>query len=162
MTTLKAGQTKGFGKSEEIKILPMAKELKPEDKFPPIPRVTVLKTVPSGEIRIERGADGAYLLFDCDCLDALPYCQAQCCSLKGIYLQNNEEEDNPIYQKTFHEGADMFELKKGCDGFCNHLDRESRTCSIYNDRPMTCRQFHCTRDHGSRGWKLPNIMYRLP
>ncbi|MFB2894147.1 hypothetical protein ACE1CI_14650 [Aerosakkonemataceae cyanobacterium BLCC-F50] len=39
-----------------------------------IPRKTLVASVPSGEIRTEVGADGIFMVFDCDCDDALPYC----------------------------------------------------------------------------------------
>lgn len=133
------------------------------DKAPVIPYKTVLKEVPSGEIRIERGADGAYLLFDCECLDALPFCQAQCCALKGIVVLPQEEGidlENSPYPLVFNDNMNFWELQKGADGYCNCLNRETRRCDVYDYRPATCRDFHCTRGHGVRGWKLPNQVIR--
>ena len=54
--------------------------------------------------------------------------------------------DNPNYEKRrgfLNEMyASMFAiLTKGEDGFCLLLDRNTRLCSIYNDRPKACRDF---------------------
>lgn len=128
------------------------------DQFPKINRKYVLKEVPSGEIRVEQGADGLYLLFDCDCLDALPICQAQCCSLRGIGVEAYEEEK---YSDSMIEWDDQMNLAvmiRGADGFCNCLNRENRTCQIYENRPRTCSSFHCTRGARVRGWKLSNAV----
>lgn len=126
-------------------------------KFPDIPRKVVLKTLPSGEIRLDQGADGIYLQFDCDCLDALPYCQAQCCALRGVEVlaDDNEDFDYPV---EFDHLLNTFVLKKDADGFCQCLERRTRTCGIYENRPQTCQQFHCTRGVLVRGWKLPNAV----
>lgn len=145
--------------SEPLLLSPSSKEQKAI--APTIPRSTVIATVPSGEIRIEQGADGAWLQFDCDCLDALPYCHAQCCSLKGILLSSDEEEER-IPAKFLIENTNyqVMEMKRSCDGYCSALNRDTRRCTIYEDRPSTCRSFHCTRGHDMRGWKLPNQVYR--
>lgn len=123
--------------------------------FPKVERVKVIASVPSGEIRIEQGADGAWLLFDCDCKDALPYCQAQCCALIGTKVQPEEEERlGALIEWDDIHG--MVIMKRDADGFCTCLNRETRTCNIYEQRPHTCRAFHCTRGAGVRGWKLSN------
>lgn len=134
-----------------------------EEHVPTIPYRQTLKEVPSGEIRIELGADGAYLLFDCDCLDAIPFCQAQCCSLKGIAVFPDDEGfelDSPPYNLVYNDQLNFWEMQKGADGFCNCLNRETRRCGVYENRPFTCKDFHCTRGIGMRGFKLPNIMHR--
>lgn len=160
MKTSKVGQTKGFGKVEDLKILPMPETNGKQEEAPYIPRVTVIAQFKDGEIRIERGADGAYLLFDCNCIDALPFCHAQCCSLKGIILTEEEEDLKQTYPMVWNEAMNMYEMRRDADGYCTCLDRETRRCGIYEDRPTTCQQFHCTRGIGMRGWKLPNQIHR--
>lgn len=124
-----------------------------------IPRVTVVATVPSGEIRIEDGADGAYILFDCDCLDALPYCRAQCCALRGTCVQQ-EEQNYVNYDSYLDPMLGLRVLKRDADGFCYALDRQTKTCNIYDNRPQTCRDFHCTKGANMRGFKLSNKVNR--
>ena len=38
-----------------------------------------------------------------------------------------------------------FVMKRDIDGWCTCLDRETRLCTIYNDRPSVCRKFHCSQ-----------------
>lgn len=128
---------------------------------PEIPRKTVVATVPSGEIRTEKGADGTWLLFDCDCLDALPICKAHCCSLKGIII-TPEEYASGIYDEAIWNQRDkVVELHHDSDGACAYLCRRTCKCEIYEDRPSTCQDFHCTRGEGMRGWKMSNGVFRL-
>lgn len=143
----------------ELDTLPVSAQ----EVVPNIPFRAVLAQVPSGEIAIERGADGAYLQFDCDCLDALPYCQAQCCALKGIVVLPEEEGielNNSPYPLVWNDNMNFWEMKKSADGYCACLDRETRRCGVYEQRPATCKEFHCTKGHGVRGWKLPNQVIR--
>lgn len=123
------------------------------------PRVTVLAKVPSGEIRIERGADGAYLLFDADCLDALPYCKAQCCALRGTIVSEEEVERANLQAEWDHRTQELV-IRRDSDGYCTHLDRKNTTCSVYENRPNVCRAFHCTRGSDVRGFKLSNQVHR--
>lgn len=137
------------------------KALRVEDfsDFPSIPRRSVLRVVPSGEIAIEQGADGIFLRFDCDCIHALPVCQAQCCALPGTVVFGNElqELDYPV---EWDDSMNNFVLRRDSDGFCHCLDKDKRLCTIYKDRPHTCREFHCTRGADQRGWKIPNSVCR--
>ena len=127
--------------------------------YPSIPRRVVLKTVPSGEIAIEQGADGIFLRFDCDCIHALVYCQAQCCALIGtaVFPEELEKTDYPV---EWDDSINGWVLVRDSDGFCTCLDKEKRLCRIYPDRPQTCQKFHCTRGADQRGWKIPNSVYR--
>lgn len=128
-----------------------------------IARNNVLKTFEDGgTISIEIGADGAYLRFDCQCLDALPYCFAQCCALRGTLVAKEEIKQNPVLAEFVVEEQEFnaYLMMRDSDGFCTCLDRDTRRCTIYNDRPITCQQFHCTLGAHSRGWKLANQVHR--
>ena len=130
-------------------------------KFPKIPVRKVLKKLPSGEIAVEDGGDGPFLRFDCDCIDALPYCKARCCALPGIAITAEEAEQIKRATKnalpvvvTTNKEDNSLEMAHRSDTYCRCNDPESRTCTIYKDRPKTCRDFHCTRGHDMRGWRL--------
>lgn len=127
--------------------------------FGEIPRKLVIAEVASGEIRIESGADGTYLLFDCECIDALPFCRAQCCALKGTMI-SPEEYDQGKYWAEWSDELQGMVLRRDADGKCCYLDRGTCTCEIYSDRPNVCQQFHCTRGGDVRGWKLSNSVHR--
>lgn len=143
---------------------PLSLPLTPND-FPPVPRYQVLKEFSdsngkSGEIRLELGADGVWLQFDCECTDALPYCQAQCCALIGTALLPEElaKFDYPVDYSP--QDSTPFTMQRGADGFCECLNRSNRTCTIYENRPHTCQSFHCTRGADMRGFKLSNRVTR--
>ena len=127
--------------------------------LPRIPQRFVLLRVPSGEIAVEQGADGLYLRFDCDCTHALPVCQAQCCGLIGTVV-HQEELKEISFPVEWDDELNQWVLQRASDGFCRCLDRDTRLCHIYSDRPHTCREFHCTRGADQRGWKLSNRVSR--
>lgn len=131
--------------------------------FPVIGHSTVLVKLPNGEIRTETGSDGTWLMFDAPCLECLPYCKAHCCSCTGILVTDDEVEEyaDTSVKLTFNYELNSCEMTKSSDGFCHALDRQTRTCSIYEDRPHTCKTFHCTRGFLQRGWKLSNLPNRL-
>lgn len=127
--------------------------------FPEIDRVTIIKAVASGNIRVESGADGLYILFDCDCLDALSVCKAQCCRLRGIGVYPEEQDKLDEFLEWDGE-LGMPVMIRDADGACCKLDRNTCTCTIYEDRPITCQKFHCTKGSTQRGWKLSNNVKR--
>lgn len=150
----------------DMNLLQMQAEVYPEAKLPQsldlsdqpdCPRKVVIKEVESGEIRLEVGADGTFLLFDCECTDALPYCKAQCCGLVGTIVFQDELDDKLLPVEL--DGESLV-LTRDADGFCSCLDRRTRLCGIYPDRPRTCQNFHCTRGAHQRGWKLANRVHR--
>lgn len=142
---------------------PQALLLADYSDLPQNPQISVLKEFFSpegektGEIRTELGADGFYIQFDCECKDALPYCQAQCCALIGTYV-NFEELDALAYPVA--SDGHGYVMKRAADGFCVCLDRQTRLCKIYDQRPQTCKSFHCTRGADQRGWKAANHVNR--
>ena len=125
-----------------------------------LPSKTIIAQFKSGVIYTESGSDGTWILFDCDCLDALPYCRAHCCTLRGIVLEPAEYAKGIYDAAVWNDEAQMVELKRNSDGRCEYLDRRTCKCTIYEDRPATCQKFHCTRGAQSRGFPLPNAVYR--
>lgn len=115
-----------------------------------------IRKVPSGTIDMAVGADGVYLQFNCDCSDALPYCKAACCCLPGIEVEKDELctdlDKMTLPVVTNEEGNE--EMKRGADGFCVLNSPTTKLCTRYDERPETCREFHCSRGHGMRGWRL--------
>lgn len=130
-----------------------------------IPRITVIQEFKdetgniTGQITSQSGSDGTWLQFDCNCLDALPICRSQCCSLKGTFLTESEAQSGEYDCFTDPETG-LPQLRRDADGACTYLDRETKLCSIYDRRPGVCQAFHCTRGAAVRGWKLANIVER--
>ncbi|GET44155.1 hypothetical protein MiSe_89810 [Microseira wollei NIES-4236] len=131
-------------------------------EVPSTPRRSLLVSVKSGEISIEQGADGAWLRFDCDCIDALPYCLAQCCALRKtiVFPEEAEEKGIPKSKLEIDETIDECVMKRDSDGYCTCLDRRTRLWEIHDHKPQTCSKFHCTRWAHQRGWKLANAVAR--
>jgi Fe-S-cluster containining protein len=58
--------------------------------------------------------------------------------------------ENPKYIKQMKEFDEMYKdnfaiLKKGDDGLCVLLDRESMKCTIYENRPKVCKDYTTSR-----------------
>jgi len=128
-----------------------------------IPKSTRIALVDSGEIRLEVGADGLYLVFDCECKDALPYCHANCCGMPGTLVNPDEVKNlNKLAERVekrlvnFNSKYNRPEMRRCADGWCTALNREKYLCEIYDDRPDVCRDFHCSRG-STRGWDASRI-----
>lgn len=137
-----------------------------------VPHRAVIKEVPSGQIVMEVGADGVFLRFECECVDALPYCKSACCALHGIDVEEDEidqveraasaqnlyncDDPNRKFQLpvVIRNDDDEPTMRRGSDSWCVAIDRKTKACRIYEDRPKTCRDFHCTNAAGMRGWRL--------
>lgn len=37
-------------------------------------------------------------------------------------------------------------IDRGKDGYCSHLDRNTFGCTVYENRPVSCRAFDCRQD----------------
>lgn len=58
-----------------------------------------------------------------------------------IFIQKNEEYKGKEEFIDYMYNDDFAIIKKGDDGFCVLLDRETRLCSIYEDRPKCCIEY---------------------
>ena len=78
---------------------------------------------------------------DIDCAARIPLCHARCCAMSF-----------PLSAQDLDEGAVRWELdapyliRHGRDGWCHHIDRDGGGCTIYEQRPATCRQYDCRGD----------------
>ena len=64
-------------------------------------------------------------------------CQACCCRLEVMIITDTGVPDEHISRDQW--GAEtMLRLD---DGWCSALDRETFMCSIYEHRPLICREF---------------------
>jgi hypothetical protein len=93
--------------------------------------------------------------FNGDCDRCRPQCGAFCCigygfvslteeeakSGRYVYKEASESCGCPLCQRMRASGV-KYTLLKQRDGSCTYLDG-SRQCSIYADRPETCRQYSC-------------------
>ena len=92
-------------------------------------------------------------------------CTAACCKLKVLvskeeyfkYMALNMQDDfikeSTLYisENPKHEGRESYfdnilihefaSLKKNSKGDCIHLDRKTRLCGIYENRPQACKDY---------------------
>ena len=66
-------------------------------------------------------------------------CRALCCRLEARLIDDSDEQV-PIELTEQVEGI-YFAMKRGKDGWCEALNRETMLCSIYEKRPYICRQY---------------------
>ena len=64
-------------------------------------------------------------------------CQACCCRLEVMIITDTGVPDEHIARDKWG-GETMVRLE---DGWCSALDRETLMCSIYENRPLICREF---------------------
>ncbi len=77
-------------------------------------------------------------------------CTGLCCTAQaswtGVHLTKEEVEREPFKSIAVPSKDDArqmvfdFDLEDGC---CRFLDRATRRCTIYHDRPEACRRFDC-------------------
>ncbi len=75
-------------------------------------------------------------------------CQASCCRLEVMLITDTGVPDKFIAVDQWG-GMTMARLD---DGWCAALDRSSMNCSIYEKRPLICREFEmggydCLAEH---------------
>ena len=64
-------------------------------------------------------------------------CQACCCRLEVMLISDTGVPDNFIELDEWG----VRRMARLDDGWCAALDRESLTCTIYEQRPQICRDF---------------------
>ena len=101
-----------------------------------------------------------------DCLKCI---NSGCCKLSIQISKFEYESLKPNVKKEFVKNIDLFlekspsfngvlndeleevfkdkyaEMKKTDDGYCNLLDRKTMLCSVYEDRPQTCKDYKNNR-----------------
>ena len=99
--------------------------------------------------------DPDFVIFNGNCDQCLPYCEAACCQIYQFVGLTEEEAKSGRYKYIAEDPtcdcatcADMrtagvrFSLIKNPDFSCIYLDKNKR-CGIYEIRPQTCRAYTC-------------------
>lgn len=89
----------------------------------------------------EKDAEGAPLNAEIDCENRLEQCHAACCRLRFALTARDVEEGRIKWNL-----GQPYMIRQGEDGYCHHLDRESRGCGVYEERPFVCRAYDCRKD----------------
>ncbi|MFO0579928.1 MAG: YkgJ family cysteine cluster protein [Polyangia bacterium] len=80
-----------------------------------------------------------------DCASRWSLCQGRCCQFEFALTAEDVAQN-----KVRWEPSAPFVIHHDEDTFCSHFDREGGGCTVYEDRPTTCRTFTCEND--SRIW----------
>lgn len=76
-----------------------------------------------------------------NCADRRAVCRAACCKLDFALSAQDIEEGTVRWRLD-----QPYMIRKGADGYCIHLDRETLQCTIYERRPAICRLYSCRND----------------
>ena len=93
--------------------------------------------------------------FNGKCEESRPFCAAVCCRGYGFVSLTDEEASSGRYEykqvsetcgcercTRMRELGIRYALPRLSDGSCFYLDG-GRQCSIYENRPLTCRNYSC-------------------
>lgn len=76
-----------------------------------------------------------------DCENRVHLCKAACCRLRFALSRQDIEEGVVKWDLSR-----PYLITRGADGYCNHYQRDDCHCSIYAQRPVPCRAYHCRTD----------------
>jgi Fe-S-cluster containining protein len=92
----------------------------------------------------EPDAEGGDVMVNC--AERLHVCKAACCRLR-FALSASEVEAGVVKWDL----GQPYHIRQDRDGGCAHLNRETRGCGVYANRPGVCRRYSCAND--GRIWK---------
>lgn len=78
---------------------------------------------------------------DVDCAARIPFCQSRCCSFTVSLSAEDVREGKVPW--NLHE---PYVLERSPEtGYCNCMNNDGQ-CTVYDDRPGTCRVYECSND----------------
>lgn len=73
-----------------------------------------------------------------------------CTKKSTIFIKKNHgyQDKERFLDNLFKDNFAV--MNKGLDGYCNFLDRDTRLCGVYENRPQVCKDFsnnslHCKK-----------------
>jgi len=76
-----------------------------------------------------------------DCDKRIPLCRGACCRLRFALTVQDLEEGSVKW-----ELGRPYMIRHDADGYCHHLERETKHCGVYEQRPIVCRAYDCRKD----------------
>ena len=78
---------------------------------------------------------------DIDCASLIPICKARCCKL--YFSLSYQDLDEGVVQWDYGR---PYQIRKREDHYCVHSDAQTKQCTLYAQRPSTCRIYDCRED----------------
>jgi hypothetical protein len=76
-----------------------------------------------------------------DCENRIQLCQAACCRMSFALSQQDVEEGVIKWDL-----GRPYLIAQDADGYCRHLDPETKRCAVREHRPLPCRGYDCRND----------------
>ncbi len=76
-----------------------------------------------------------------DCDQRIPLCRGACCRLSFALTVQDLEEGAVKWAL-----GRPYMIRHDADGYCHHLERETKHCGVYEKRPIVCRSYDCRKD----------------
>lgn len=76
-----------------------------------------------------------------DCQNRVHLCKAACCRL-AFALSKQDVEEGTIKWDLGHP----YMIARDAGGYCIHLERQTCRCTVYENRPVSCRGYDCRTD----------------
>jgi hypothetical protein len=76
-----------------------------------------------------------------DCASRMHLCHAACCKLP-LALSKEDVREGVVEWEL----GQPYMIAHAADGYCVHMDRETRRCGVYCQRPIPCRGYDCRKD----------------
>jgi Fe-S-cluster containining protein len=81
------------------------------------------------------------VLPEIDCEARLPLCRARCCTF--IFPLSTQDLEERVVRWNYGR---PYQIGQGQDGYCVHCSGETKQCTVYEQRPATCRVYDCRND----------------
>lgn len=76
-----------------------------------------------------------------DCENRIALCRGACCRLSFALTVQDLEEGRVRWDL-----GRPYMIRHDADGYCHHVERETKRCQIYDSRPVVCRGYDCRKD----------------
>ena len=76
-----------------------------------------------------------------DCSLRVGTCRSVCCSFRFALT-----EDEVTRGLICWDLQKPYFIAQAKDGYCTHHDRDTRRCTVWQDRPLRCRRYDCLRE----------------
>lgn len=76
-----------------------------------------------------------------DCENRMHLCRGACCRLRfALSVQDLEEG------KVKWDLGHPYMIRHNAEGYCHHNETDTHRCTVYENRPIVCRAYDCSKD----------------